>query len=84
MAEYLAQNGEQMMCLHVHKGSCRQNFVPWTVRVGGWLKRIRDQGVRAGGRLVPVLGTDAHLLGVCTCVQGYVRGCVGVSVHKHR
>lgn len=52
-----------MTCLHVHKGSCRQNFVPWTVHVWEWLKRIGDPGVRAGGRLVPVLGTDANLWG---------------------
>lgn len=67
----------------MHKGSCKQNFVPWTVHVWGWLKRIGDQGVRTGGRLVPVLGTDAHLLGVCTYVQGYLRGYACVSVYTN-
>lgn len=33
VVEYLAQDGEQMMCLHAHKGSDRQNFVPWTVHI---------------------------------------------------
>lgn len=38
----------------------------------------------ASGRRVPVLGTDVHVLGVCTCT-GVPKGvCMCVSVHKHR
>lgn len=33
MVEYLAQEGEEIMCQHVYKGGCMQKFDHWTVRV---------------------------------------------------
>lgn len=73
VVEYLAQDDEHMKCLHVHKGSCRQNFVPWTVHVWEWLKRIRDRGMRPVGGGCQSWALMFMCWG-CAHAQGYLKG----------